>query len=115
MSASNPTSPKVIASAAGAGVGATVSTLIVWLLGVVVWKQPMTAAAVNDAVTAVPSPVAGLILLLLTAASAAVPGYRVTDPLRVTTEELQALEALRSDQSPPPGAAADSPLGPPSG
>jgi hypothetical protein len=101
MSAENPVSPKVVASAAGAGVGSALSSLIVWLLGVLVWKQPATAAAVSDAVAAVPSPVAGLILLGVTAASAAVPGYRATDTARATSlSELTALENLRKDQSP---------------
>ena len=96
MSSETPLSPKVVASAAGAGLGTAISTLIVWLLGVLVWKQPWTAAAVNDAMAAVPTPVSGLVFLLVTAASAAGPGYRVTDPSRAANAaELDALEAAR--------------------
>lgn len=96
MSSGNPISPKVVASAAGAGLGTAVSSLIVWLLGVLVWNQPWTAAAVNDAIAAVPTPVSGLVFLLVTAASAAGPAYRVTDPSRAANPtELDALEAAR--------------------
>ena len=96
MSSGNPISPKVVASAAGAGLGTAVSSLIVWLLGVLVWNKPWTAAAVNDAIAAVPTTVSGLVFLLVTAASAAGPAYRVTDPSRAANPtELDALEAAR--------------------
>jgi hypothetical protein len=96
MSSENPVSPKVVASAAGAGLGTALSSLIVWLLGVLVWNQPWTAAAVNDAIAAVPTPVSGLVFLLVTAASAAGPGYRVADPSRAANPtELDALKAAR--------------------
>lgn len=95
MSAQNPVSPKVIAATAGAGVGATLSTLVIWVVGVVFWKQPATAAAVSDAIAAVPSPLSGLILLAVTGTSAGVPGFKVTDPLRVTPAER---DQVRSTQ-----------------
>ena len=96
MSSANPLSPKVVASAAGAGLGTAISSLIVWLLGVLVWDQPWTAVAVNDAMAAVPTPVSGLVFLLVTAGSAAGPGYRVADPSRAANAaELDALKTAR--------------------
>jgi hypothetical protein len=100
MNSDNPLSPKVVASAAGAGLGTAISSLIVWLLGVLVWGQPGTAAAVNDAMAAVPTPVSGLVFLLVTAVSAAGPGYRVSDPSRATSSaELDALKAARTESA----------------
>ena len=94
MSAENPVSPKVVAATAGAGAGATLSTLLIWILGVTFWKQPATAAAVSDAIAAVPSPVSGLLLLLVTSSSAAVPAFKAADPLRVTPLEREQLRTM---------------------
>lgn len=93
MSSENPISPKVVASSIGAGVGATVSTLLNWLLGVLVWHAPATAAAVGEAVAAVPSPVSAIVVLLVTTVSAGGAGYKVTDPLRVTPKEKDQLDS----------------------
>ena len=85
-----PVSPKVVASAAGAGAGATVSSLILWILGVAIWDVPATASSAPAAVASVPSPIAGLIVLVVTVVSAAVPGYRTTDPLRMPARNPEA-------------------------
>lgn len=84
----NPISPKVVAAAIGAGAGATVSTLILWIIGVTAFHVPVGADFVNDAITAVPSPIAAAIGLLLVLAGAAIPGYQVADPARVATLEV---------------------------
>lgn len=89
----NPISPKVVAASAGAGAGAAISTLINWLLGVFVWQQPATAAGVADAISAVPSPVSAIILLLVTIAGAGGAGYKTTDELRLTVSEMRKLRA----------------------
>jgi hypothetical protein len=95
----NPTSPKVIASAAGAGAGATVSSLLLWLLGITVWHQPATAGAVDQAMAAVPSPVSAIVVLAVTVASSAVFGWRVTDPLRISKSELPTVMRMRQQRS----------------
>lgn len=92
MSAQNPVSPKVIASAAGAGAGATVSSLVVWVLGVTFWGAPTSAQAADQAIAAVPGPVSGIVVLAVTVVSSALFGWRVSDPHRVTTAELLALQ-----------------------
>jgi hypothetical protein len=96
MSAENPISPKVIASTAGAGVGAALSALVIWILGVTVWDQAGGADSVNAAMAAVPAPVSNIIALLITAAVAAVSGWRVTDTHRVTTSDLRLLENTKA-------------------
>lgn len=96
MSTNNPISPKTVAATAGAGLGAAVSSLIIWLLGVTLWGQPATANTVDAAVAAVPSPVSGLVLLIVTAASAGLSGYKVTDPLRLTQTEMAAYRQNRA-------------------
>lgn len=94
MSAENPVSPKAIASTAGAGVGTAVSTFVTWILGVTVWGASSSAPAAVDAVAAVPGPVAGMIMLVIPAALAAIAGWKVNDPHRVTSSQLKKLETL---------------------
>ncbi|MFT4226701.1 hypothetical protein [Micropruina sp.] len=101
MSAENPVSPKVLASAAGAGAGASVSTLLIWVLGVTVWGQAPSASDVDQALAAVPAPVSSVIVLLVTVLASAASGWRVTDPHRITTTELMALERQRENSAPP--------------
>lgn len=98
MSNDNPVSPKVIASAAGAGAGATVSSLLVWLLGVTVWAAPATAQSVDQATAAVPAPVAAFVTLVVTVVGSAAFGWRVNDPNRVTTSELMVLRGINQNQ-----------------
>ena len=66
---------KVIAAAAGSGAGAAVGSFLLWLLGVVVWHMPDTAAHATDAVAAVPGPVSAVVLAGLAIAGSAVGGY----------------------------------------
>jgi hypothetical protein len=66
---------KVVAATAGSGAGAVLGTFGLWLLGVSVWGASGDAADVADAVAAVPTPVAGLVLLVISALGAAVAGY----------------------------------------
>ncbi len=87
MSISNPISPKIVAASAGAGAGAVVSTLILWIIGVVAYHIPADAESVSAAVAAVPSPITAAIGLLLVIAGAAIPGYQTTDPNRVVSVE----------------------------
>lgn len=78
----NPISPKVIAASVGAGTGSVVATLVLWIIGVVFYGVPATAERVSDAMAVVPSPIAGFLALLLTAAGAGGAGYRIADPQR---------------------------------
>jgi ABC-type multidrug transport system fused ATPase/permease subunit len=71
----NPTRAKVLAASAGAGVGAAFSTFSVWLLGVLVWGAPNTAASADDALAAVPAPVSVLLVTVLSAGFSYLAGY----------------------------------------
>ncbi|MEZ0577209.1 hypothetical protein [Nocardioides sp. MH1] len=93
MSVQNPVSPKAIASTAGAGLGAALTTLLTWVLGVVFWDADSSADKAGDAIAAVPTPVSGIVILVIPVALAAVAGWKVTDPHRVTTDELHQLRA----------------------
>jgi hypothetical protein len=57
---------KVIAATAGSGAGAAISAFVLWLLGITVWHVPNSADLAGSAVAAVPTPVAGLIAIVLT-------------------------------------------------
>lgn len=72
---SNPVEAKVLAATVGSGAGSAVGTFLLWLLGVLVWHQPDGADKAGDAIGAVPSPVAGLLLVVVSAAGAAVAGW----------------------------------------
>lgn len=98
MSTENPVSPKVAAASAGAGGAAILSSLVLWALGVLFWGQPSAASSATDAIAAVPTPVAGFITFILGVVTAAVSGWKVTDPLRVTTSELKQVQAIREAQ-----------------
>lgn len=84
MSYSNLVSPKVVASAAGAGAGATLTGFLVWLLGASLYGVGFDASVADAAVAAVPNQVIALIGLVLVVAGAFIPGYQVTDPARAT-------------------------------
>lgn len=62
MSMNAPIESKVKASAVGAGAGAAVGSAVLWLLGVLVWDAPNSAEAANDAMAAVPGPIAAVVL-----------------------------------------------------
>lgn len=93
MTVQNPLSPKVVAAAAGAGAGATVATLLLWIIGAGVFGGGWSAEHVDNALAAVPLPLSGFVLLLVTVAGAAFPGYNVADPNRVTTKEAELVDA----------------------
>lgn len=100
MTELNPTSPKVTAAslgaAGGAGAGAVVSTLVLWIIGVSVpsYGVPADANHVGDAIAAVPSPIAGAILLVLSIVGAYVSAHRAgwltVDPLRIVPGDIPA-------------------------
>lgn len=66
---------KVIAAAAGSGLGAASATFILWALGVAVWNVPSAANRVTDAVAAVPAPVSALVAIVVTLVGAFTAGY----------------------------------------
>jgi len=71
----NPVEAKVLAATIGSGAGGAVGTFTLWLLGVLVWHQPSAADKAGDAIGAVPSPVAGLLLVVVSAIGAAFAGW----------------------------------------
>lgn len=96
MSTQNPVSPKAIASTAGAGIGAAVTTLMTWIFGVVFWNADSSAAKAAAAIATVPAPISGVVMLVIPAALAAVAGWKVTDLHRVTANELNQLRTMNS-------------------
>lgn len=80
MTDNTPTS-KVLAATVGGGAGATVAAFLLWLLGVLAWGAPATADAATAAVAAVPAPVAGVVLLGVSAAGAFIAGYWKTETI----------------------------------
>jgi len=66
---------KVIAAAAGSGVGAAVGTFLLWLLGATVWGAPGDAGHAAAAAAAVPEPVGALLVIVIGATGAALAGY----------------------------------------
>lgn len=83
MSMSTPISPKVIAAGAGAGGGAIVSSLILWIIGVTAYHVGADSNSVGDAIAAVPTPISAALGLILVVVGAVLPGYQTTDPARV--------------------------------
>lgn len=67
---------KVVAAAYGAGAGGAsggaIGTFLLWLLGVTVWGQPNDAKHATDAISAVPEPVGGFLVIVLAAILAVV-------------------------------------------
>jgi hypothetical protein len=79
---------KVIAATAGSGAGAAVSAFVLWLLGITVWHVPNTADSAGSAISAVPTPVAGLIAIVLAVAGAFLAGYAAPHTDRPTSRVL---------------------------
>lgn len=67
---------KVVAGAAGAGLGGVSTSFIVWLLGVLIWHASPSALSAGSALTAVPTPVSLLIGALVAAAGSFIAAYR---------------------------------------
>lgn len=84
MSSTNPVSPKLYAAAVGAGAGAIISQLLVWLIGGAI-SHRWDADGVDNAIAAVPSPLYAFVLLLVTIAGAAIGAYIKEDPERLPT------------------------------
>lgn len=74
---------KVIAGAAGSGLGAALGTFVLWLLGVLVWHAPSAATAAEAAIAAVPSPVSALVLTVLAIVGTAVAGFLAPHTSRI--------------------------------
>jgi hypothetical protein len=66
---------KVIAAGGGAGLGAAVSTFLVWLLGVLVFGGSASADQVTKTAGAVPEPAGALLAILVTIGSGILAGW----------------------------------------
>ena len=75
MTTKAPVETKVVAGTAGAGAGAVVSQFVLWLLGCWAWGASWAADKAVDAVAAVPGPVSGLIVLVVTVIGSYVFGW----------------------------------------
>lgn len=76
-------SPKVVAGTAGAGAGAIVTGLIMWVVGAAL-SGDWTAAGVEDALAAVPAPLGLFVGLVVGVAFTFVPAWFITDHVRDT-------------------------------
>lgn len=76
---------KVVSATGGAGAGAVVSSFIVWLLGVSVWHVSDAASKAGDAIAAVPTPVSGLVFIVISASAAFAAGWLT--PHTATTQD----------------------------
>jgi hypothetical protein len=83
-----PVETKVVAATAGSGVGAILATFTLWLLGVFVWDVSADAAQADKAIAAVPTPVAGLVLVMLSAVAAAIGGWLAPHTSRTPPPEV---------------------------
>lgn len=79
---------KVVAAAAGGGVGGALGPFILWLLGVLVWHVSDAADSASQAMAAVPTPIAALILAGLPAGLAWAAGYRAPHTARIVEADL---------------------------
>lgn len=66
---------KVIAAAAGSGLGAALSAFLLWILGVFAFGASGNADQVTKALAAVPEPVGGLLAILVAIGGAFIGGY----------------------------------------
>jgi hypothetical protein len=88
----------VWSSANGGTAGAALSTFILWILGVTVWGAESDADSALDAVTSVPGPVAGVVLLGLTYGGAMAAGWVAKhSPRPVELAEVDPLPAALED------------------
>ena len=66
---------KVIAAAAGSGLGAALSAFLLWVVGVTAFGASSTADQVPKALAAVPEPVGALLAILVAILGAFIGGY----------------------------------------
>lgn len=74
-------SPKAVAGTAGAGAGAIVTTAGLWAIGGAI-SGDWTAGGVENALGAVPGPVAALVGLVVAVAFTFIPAWFITDHVR---------------------------------
>ena len=80
----NPISPKVYAAAAGAGLGTVLTTLLLWLIGAAI-SHRWTADGVDNALAAVPGPLAAFVAAAIIIGGTMLGTYLKSDPLRLPT------------------------------
>ncbi len=78
----SPVESKVKAATGGAVGGAAASTLVLWILGCLLFGSPWDASHVDDALAAVPSPLAILVTQAAPAAAAYFAGFQARHTLR---------------------------------
>src|SRR4029077_7560209 len=70
-----PIEDKVWASLIGAGSGTVISTFLLWLVGAAFWTHNWSTEGADNAVLAVPAPLAAIMLLVITAGLTFAGGY----------------------------------------
>jgi hypothetical protein len=81
---------KVVAATAGSGAGGVLATFTTWLLGVYVWGASPAADQAEAAVAAVPTPVAALVVVIVTAVGALIAGYAAPHTSRLDASSASA-------------------------
>lgn len=83
-SSPNPPSPKLWAGGIGGTIGTIVSAFVLWLVGAAIINR-WDADAVDNAIAAVPAPLAYLVLLVVGVGSAMAGVWLKKDPERLPT------------------------------
>lgn len=74
-------SPKALAATAGAGAGAIVTALLLWVIGAGM-SGDWTATGADSALAAVPAPLGAFVGLLVAVAFTLIPSWWITDHVR---------------------------------
>lgn len=96
MSPKAPVEGKVWSSTIGSGIGVTLSTLVLWMLGVTIWDVPIDAESAAGAILAVPDPIAAPISLFVTIGAAFLAGFLTKHTPR--PEVTEALDKLKDEE-----------------
>lgn len=73
---------KVIAAAAGSGLGSFLGSFLIWLMGVFLWHGSDAADKATDTAALVPIPVSALVLAVITIAGTYLAGYNAPHTAR---------------------------------
>jgi hypothetical protein len=97
----NPISPKLYAAAIGAGAGTILSTFLLWLIGASAFDAGWDADSVDNAIVAVPTPLALVVGLVITLGLTALGAWAQADPERLPTLGTAQRARLQAGNIPP--------------
>lgn len=93
-----PIEGKVWSSTLGSGVGLALTSLVLWILGVTVWRMPIDAGSEIEAIASVPKAVAAPVGIFFTVGLTLLSGYLAKHtPRPEVTEALDNLDEVEDD------------------